>query len=137
MAERVRRRQDDYRTARPPHAPLRDHRDRERELALQTPRLNVTPVCPGEQTGSSRAALRQTRGGRSAPRGALLFATRTNLSQRRTGVQIGRRSGVKLQRRLTGDKPMTRPSKSSTSPSGRVRSLNGKAIIPLLPDNLG
>src|ERR1700720_92907 len=116
MAERVRRRQDDYRTARPPHAPLRDHRDRERELALQTPRLNVTPVCPGEQTGSSRAALRQTRGGRSAPRGALLFATRTNLSQRRTGVQIGRRSGVKLQRRLTGGEgDVLRPSVGGAS----------------------
>jgi hypothetical protein len=45
--------------------------------------------------------LRQTPGGRSAPRGALLLATRTNLSQCRTGVQIGRRPGVKLQRRLT------------------------------------
>src|ERR1044071_9989719 len=70
MAERVRRRQDDYRTARPPHAPLRDHRDRQRELALQTPRLTVTPVCPGEQTSylprcatpDSRRSLRSARG---------------------------------------------------------------------------
>jgi hypothetical protein len=54
-----------------------DRRDRQRILALQTPRLTVTPACPGGQTGTSRAALRRTRGGRSAPRGALLFATGT------------------------------------------------------------
>ena len=40
MAERVRRRrQDDHGAARPPHPPLRDRRDRQRELALQEPRL--------------------------------------------------------------------------------------------------
>jgi DNA replication protein DnaC len=39
MAERVRRRQDDHRAARPPDPSLRNHRDRQRELALQTPRL--------------------------------------------------------------------------------------------------
>src|SRR5580704_9022981 len=87
MAERVRRRQDDNGTARPPDASLRDRRDRQRVLAIQTPRLTVTPACPGGQTGPSRATLR-TRGGRSAPRGALLFATGTNLSQRRTGSRL-------------------------------------------------
>src|SRR5205085_11091045 len=70
-------RQDDNGAARPPHPSLRDRRDRQRILALQTPRLTVTPACPGGQTGTSRAALRRTRGGRSAPRGALLFATGT------------------------------------------------------------
>src|SRR5207237_7737815 len=103
LAERVRRRQDDYGAARPPHPSLRDRRDRQRILALQTPRLTVTPACPGGQTGTSRAALRRTRGGRSAPRGALLFATGTTLPQRRRGVTIGRRSRVKLQRRLTDE----------------------------------
>src|SRR5438067_9905032 len=77
MAERVRRRQDDNGAARPTHPSLRDRRDRQRILALQTPRLTVTPACPGGQTGTSRAALRRTRGGRSAPCGALLFATGT------------------------------------------------------------
>ena len=39
MAERFRRRQDDDRPARPPDASLRHRRDRQRELALQEPRL--------------------------------------------------------------------------------------------------
>ena len=50
---------------------LRNHRNRQRELALQKPHLSrpTTPACPGGQTGPSRAALRRTRGGHSAPRG--------------------------------------------------------------------
>src|SRR5205085_4371071 len=101
MAERVRRRQDDNGAARPPHASLRDRRDRQRVLALQTPRLTVTPACPGGQTDTSRAALRRPRGGRSAPRGSLLFATGTTLSQRRRGVPFACRSGVPFACRLT------------------------------------
>src|ERR1700730_6246968 len=38
MAQRVRRRQDDDRAARPPDSPLRHRRDRQRQLALQKPR---------------------------------------------------------------------------------------------------
>src|SRR6266567_2411360 len=103
MAQRVRRRQDDDCTARSADPSLRNHRDRKRELALQAPRLSrcTAPACPGGQTGTSRAALRRTRGGHSAPRGSLLFATGTSLNPRPRGVTIGRRSGVKLQRRLT------------------------------------
>src|SRR5262245_26726055 len=37
MAERLQRRQDDHRTARSPDPPLRHHRDRKRQLALQKP----------------------------------------------------------------------------------------------------
>src|SRR6266700_1779384 len=104
MAQRVRRRQDDDCAARSADPSLRNHRDRKRELALQAPRLSrcTAPACPGGQTGTSRAALRRTRGGHSAPRGSLLFATGTSLNPRPRGVTIGRRSGVKLQRRLTG-----------------------------------
>ncbi len=40
MAQRLRRSQNDYRIARSPHAPLRHRRDRQRELALQEPRLS-------------------------------------------------------------------------------------------------
>ena len=71
MAERLRRRQDDDRAARSPDPSLRNHRDRQRELALQAPLLTswTTPACRGGQTDPSRAPLRQTRGGRSAPRG--------------------------------------------------------------------
>src|SRR6266568_6078022 len=103
MAERLRRRQDDDCAARSADPSLRNHRDRKRELALQAPRLSrcTAPACPGGQTGTSRAALRRTRGGHSAPRGSLLFATGTSLNRRPRGVTIGRRSGVKLQRRLT------------------------------------
>ena len=39
MAFRLRRPQDDHRPARSSHPPLRDHRDRQRELALQEPLL--------------------------------------------------------------------------------------------------
>src|SRR6266699_1604663 len=103
MAQRVRRRQDDDCAARSADPSLRNHRDRKRELALQAPRLSrcTAPACPGGQTGTPRAALRRTRGGHSAPRGSLLFATGTSLNRRPRGVTIGRRSGVKLQRRLT------------------------------------
>ena len=41
LAERIRRRQDDRGPARSPHPPLRHRRDRQRELALQAPRLNA------------------------------------------------------------------------------------------------
>ena len=54
-SRRVRRRQDDNRAARPPDPSLRNHRNRQRELALQTPRLSATPACPGGQTGTSHA----------------------------------------------------------------------------------
>ena len=57
MAERLRRRQDDDGAARPADPSLRNHRNRQRELALQAPRLNrcTTPACPGGQTGTSHA----------------------------------------------------------------------------------
>jgi hypothetical protein len=60
---RVRRRQDDSRAPRPPHPSLRNHRNRQRELALQTPRLSATPACPGGQTGTSHARRSVARGG--------------------------------------------------------------------------
>jgi DNA replication protein DnaC len=41
MAHRLRRRQDDRRSARPSHPSLRDRRDRQRILALQEPRLTT------------------------------------------------------------------------------------------------
>ena len=42
--------------------PLRNHRNRQRILALQKPRLRgwTTPACPGGQTGTSRAPLRHS-----------------------------------------------------------------------------
>jgi len=43
MAERVRRCQNDHRPARPADASLRHHRNRQRKLALQKPRLNAAP----------------------------------------------------------------------------------------------
>src|ERR1700730_4326414 len=52
LAQCVWRRQDDNRAARPPDPSLRNHRNRQRELALQTPRLSATPACPGGQTGT-------------------------------------------------------------------------------------
>ena len=57
----LRRPQDDHRAARPSHPSLRDHRDRQRELALQEPLLSrrrpcLRPGCPGGSTGTPRAA---------------------------------------------------------------------------------
>jgi hypothetical protein len=43
MARRIRRRQDDDSAARPPHSPLRDHRDWQRILALQEPHSKLKP----------------------------------------------------------------------------------------------
>ena len=43
MADRFRRPQDDDGLVGPPHSPLRDHRDRQRKLALQKPRLKNVP----------------------------------------------------------------------------------------------
>ena len=61
MAIRLRRPQDDHRAARPPDPSLRDHRDRQRELALQEPLLTgrrpcLRPGCPGGPTGTPYAA---------------------------------------------------------------------------------
>ena len=55
MARRLWRRQDDDGTPRPADPFLRNHRNRQRELALQAPRLSATPACPGGQTGTSHA----------------------------------------------------------------------------------
>jgi len=49
---RVRRRQDDNRAPRPSDPSLRNHRNRQRELALQTPHLSATPACPNAGEGS-------------------------------------------------------------------------------------
>jgi hypothetical protein len=64
-------------------------------------RLSTTPGLPCGQTGPSCAALRQTRGGRSALRGVFPLTTGTSLFQRPRGVPIGCRSGVPFQCRLT------------------------------------
>ena len=55
MAIRLRRPQDDHSAARSPHPPLRDHRDRQRELALQEPLLTRRRPClrPGCHSGGS------------------------------------------------------------------------------------
>src|ERR1700685_3159929 len=90
MAQRVRRRQDDDRAARPPDPPLRHRRDRQRQLALQKPR-------------------RRSRGPRSPrPRnpGQLRRGERYRQATPLKGVKIGRRYGVKFERRLTVNVPI-------------------------------
>src|ERR1700674_3708679 len=69
MAKRLRRRQDDDRAARPADPSLRNHRNRQRELALQEPRLSrrATPACPGGQTGTSHARRSVAREGTARP----------------------------------------------------------------------
>jgi hypothetical protein len=55
LAQCVWRCQDDDGAPRSPDPSLRNHRNRQRELALQKPRLSATPACPDGQTGTSHA----------------------------------------------------------------------------------
>ena len=84
--QRLRRPEDDHCTARPSYPPLRYRRDRQRQLALQEPRLTpyspATRACTGGSTGSPRAPLRKPRHGRSATRGSPLWTTGTSRSLR-------------------------------------------------------
>ena len=73
MALRLRRRQDDHRAPRSPDAPLRDHRDRQRELAFQEPVLTATdpPVARSPRWAHRnlpRAVRRQPDDRRVGPR---------------------------------------------------------------------
>lgn len=76
MANSLRRRQNDHRSSRPPHSPLRNPGDRQRELALQEPRLKPTSARDRARADSSGPRAR------SAP----------TLQNR--GVNIRSRSGV-------------------------------------------
>src|SRR6266403_5048302 len=85
MAQRVRRRQDDHRAARPPDSPLRHRGNRQRQLALQKPRRRShNPRSP---------RLRNP--------GQLRRGERYRQTAPLKGVKIGRRYGVKFERRLT------------------------------------
>src|SRR3954463_187576 len=68
MAERVRGRQDDDGAAGPPDPPLRDHRDRQRQLALQEPRLTPVTTAALNDPRSSRRATPTSSVGPSADR---------------------------------------------------------------------
>src|SRR3979490_690090 len=85
MDQRVRRRQDDNRAARPPYSPLRHRRDRQRQLALQKPRRRS----------------RNPRSSRLRNPGQLRRDERYRQDPSFKGVKIGRRYGVKFERRLT------------------------------------
>ena len=104
------RRQDDDRAPRPPHPPLRDRRDRQRELALQEPSLT-----PHQQAGATITPSEQPRSPRPGWIGAQTVV-------RDKGVNIGRRSGVNVRRRLTFKKArvaVARSLPSSSTPCGR------------------
>src|SRR3954468_5561609 len=87
MAERVRRRQDDHRVARPPDPPLRNRRNRKRQLALQEPRQRSRSNNPRSRRLRNPDQLRRRERYRQKP----------SLK----GGKIGRRYGVKFERRLT------------------------------------
>src|SRR5215210_7570701 len=86
MAQRIRGRQDDHRAARSTDPPLRYRRDRKRQLALQEPR-------------------RRSRANPHSPRlrnpDQLRRGERYRQNPPLKGVKIGRRYGVKFERRLT------------------------------------
>src|SRR5471032_3389505 len=85
MAQRVRRRQDDDRAARPPDSPLRHRGNRQRQLALQKPRRRS----------------RNPRSPRLRNPGQLRRGERYRQNPPLKGVKIGRRYGVKFASRLT------------------------------------
>src|SRR5271163_4507413 len=87
MAQRVWRRQDDHRAARPPDSPLRHRGNRQRQLALQKPRRRS----------------RNPRSPRLRNPGQLRRGERYRQAPSPKGVKIGRRCGVKFERRLTAD----------------------------------
>ena len=97
MAVRLRRPQDDHGPARPSDPPLRDHRDRQRELALQEP--FIVRRRPSPRPGLPRWANRHPPRGfapRSAerytkPRGSPLLTTGTTSAVPLRGVNIARR----------------------------------------------
>ena len=107
MAGRLRRPQDDHSPARPSHPSLRDHRDRQRELALQEPLLTrrrpcLRPGCPGGPTGTPPRGFAPRSAGRyTKPRGSPLLATGTTSAVPLRGVNFARRSGGNIESRLT------------------------------------
>ncbi|MGY2937914.1 hypothetical protein ACVWZ6_007516 [Bradyrhizobium sp. GM6.1] len=86
MAQRLRRRQNDHRASRSPDPPLRHRRDRQRQLALQKPRRRS----------------RNPRSHRLRNPDQLRRCERYRQNPPLEGVKIGRRYGVKFERRLTG-----------------------------------
>src|SRR5882672_1462090 len=101
MAERVRRCQDDDRAALSADPPLRYRRDRKRQLALQKPR---------------RRSLHDPRSLRLRNPDQLRRRERYRQNPPLKGVKIGRRYGVKFERRLTAKRPL-----STTSARSAVR----------------
>ena len=85
MAQRLHRRQDDDRVARSPHSPLRNHRNWQRQLALQE-----------SGRGSHEPRSRRLRNPDQLRR-----RERYRPGSSLKGLKIGRRSGVKFGRRLT------------------------------------
>src|SRR5512134_493136 len=77
MAERLRRRENDHRAARSSHPSLRDHRDRQRVLALQKPQLTVPSLPRWANRPPPARAAPSLVGALRATRGSLLFATWT------------------------------------------------------------
>ena len=87
-------RQDDDRAARSPHPPLRHHRDRQRQLALQKPSRRSHDNPRSRRLRNPDQLRRRER-----------YRPNTSLK----GVKIGRRYGVKFERRLTVNRTGCRP----------------------------
>ena len=78
MAERLRRCEDDDGAPRSPHPSLRDHRDRQRVLALQEPRLIPHSLPRWANRPPPARAAPSLLGALHVTRGSLLFATWTS-----------------------------------------------------------
>src|SRR6267142_2785386 len=120
MAQRVRRRQDDHRAARPPDSPLRHRGNRQRQLALQKPRRRS----------------RNPRSPRLRNPGQLRRGERYRQNPPLKGVKIGRRCGVKFERRLTDRGSLRRDALASAGTDPTEIEANTFAAELLMPTDL-
>ena len=101
MAHRVRRPQDDHRTPRPHHPPLRHRRDRQRQLAVQEPELRPQATATTNSKTASRCLRLRSGYALPAAQASRLSPIPTSTRIIAKGVPIRRRSGVPFARRLT------------------------------------
>ena len=127
MAKRVRRSEDDHRAARSSHSSLRHRRDRQRELALQKPRLT------SQNTAPHRPALAPAAQPRPAPPGRALPSQRVI----KKGSILDADPGVKVRRRLTAQ---ARNVAANLVPPPSRETKQRPGVIPALasaPDHAG
>src|SRR5436190_24396356 len=132
MAERLHRCQDDDGTAGPAHAPLRHHRDRQRELALQEPRLigrDLPRACRRARRRQGAAWKRWRMLDALSRRPTLTASARAGGARRKVGTK--ERPPDRTKELTCAAAPATDPATPRAAPSLPSRSRNSSA-----PENL-